>query len=100
MAAIVIAGQVEALGTFTGTDHDHRGPWAVLTESAMDGFDPNDRRCKEGITAEDVRKELAAIEDDADIPVVGELRRENSAFRIVCAFGSLPSDDALPSRTS
>jgi outer membrane protein assembly factor BamB len=28
-----------------------------------------------------------AIEDDADIPVVGELRRENSAFRIVCTSG-------------
>jgi hypothetical protein len=61
----------------------------VLTKSAMDGFDPNDRRGKEGITAEDVRKGLAAIEDDADIPVVGELRRENSAFRIVCAFGAV-----------
>ena len=44
----------------------------MLTKSAMDGFDPNDRRGKEGITAEDVRKGLAAIEDDADIPVVGE----------------------------
>ena len=30
---------------------------------------------------------VAPIEDDADVPVVGELRSENSAFRIVCAFG-------------
>ena len=27
---------------------------------------------------------VAPIEDDADVPVVGELRRENSAIRIVC----------------
>jgi hypothetical protein len=42
----------------------------VLTESAMDGFDLNDRRGKEGITAEAVRKGLAAIEDDADSPAL------------------------------
>jgi hypothetical protein len=46
---------------------------AMLSEEALEGFDPNDRRGKEGIDASDVREALATIRWSATTRPLGML---------------------------